>query len=158
VRALGGPANLRTVDACTTRLRLVVADQSAVKESELKALGARGCLRSDDTLQVVVGPIADQLASDIRAHVKSGGAAAPTRLAVRDLLEALGGAANLKEVRLAASRILVTLNDAAALKKKTLEALALRGLAQPSPQTVHVLIGPAAADVARELDQLRAGA
>jgi PTS system N-acetylglucosamine-specific IIC component len=163
VRALGGADNLRTVDACTTRLRLVVADQGAVDESRLKALGARGCLRSDDTLQVVVGPIADQLASDIRSYLKSGSAASVTSaassrpLAVRELLDALGGAANLKDVQLAASRILVTLNDAAALQKQVFEALAVRGLAQPSPRSVHVVIGPTAAEVARELERLRAG-
>src|SRR5678816_4013097 len=32
VSALGGPGNLRSVDACTTRLRLEVVDQRAVDE------------------------------------------------------------------------------------------------------------------------------
>src|SRR5579871_5023932 len=45
VAALGGAANLVSVDACTTRLRLVVADQAAVDEPALKALGARGLVR-----------------------------------------------------------------------------------------------------------------
>ena len=115
VRALGGAANLRTVDACTTRLRLVIADQNSVNEGALKALGARGCLRSEDTLQVVVGPIADQLASDIRVELKSveGRAAVvqTTPASAADLLAALGGAANLKEVKVAASRLLVTLHE-----------------------------------------------
>src|ERR1700722_6387956 len=42
IEALGGAANLTSVDACTTRLRLVVADQGAINEPALKALGARG--------------------------------------------------------------------------------------------------------------------
>jgi PTS system N-acetylglucosamine-specific IIC component len=33
VRALGGAANLVSVDACTTRLRLVVADQKVIDEA-----------------------------------------------------------------------------------------------------------------------------
>jgi PTS system N-acetylglucosamine-specific IIC component len=159
VRALGGAANLRSVDACTTRLRLVIADQSAVNESALKALGARGCLRSDDSLQVVVGPIADQLASDIRAQLKTAPAdSRTTSLSVRDLAEALGGVANLKDVQSAASRVLVTLHDAAILNASALTALATRGVAQPSPLSVHVLIGQGATQMADELNQLRARA
>jgi PTS system N-acetylglucosamine-specific IIC component len=39
--ALGGAANLVEVGACTTRLRLVVADQAVVDEAALRALGPR---------------------------------------------------------------------------------------------------------------------
>jgi PTS system N-acetylglucosamine-specific IIC component len=45
VGALGGAANLKTVGTCSSRLRLVVADQAAVDEAALKALGARGVVR-----------------------------------------------------------------------------------------------------------------
>src|SRR5262245_56095656 len=49
-RALGGARNLVSVDACTTRLRLVIARQEAVDEAALKRLGARGVVRpSEDT-------------------------------------------------------------------------------------------------------------
>ncbi|MEB0213597.1 glucose PTS transporter subunit EIIB, partial [Pseudomonas sp. AB6] len=40
IRALGGAANLLSIDACTTRLRLQLADRSKAIDSELKALGA----------------------------------------------------------------------------------------------------------------------
>ena len=46
--ALGGAANLVSVDACTTRLRLVVTGQGAVDEPRLKALGARGIVRPSE--------------------------------------------------------------------------------------------------------------
>ena len=46
-----------------TRLRLTLADTTAIDEAALKALGARGIVRpGGNALQVVVGPIADQLA------------------------------------------------------------------------------------------------
>src|SRR6202030_1911133 len=45
VRALGGNQNLKLVDACTTRLRLEVADDSLVNEPALGALGARDIIR-----------------------------------------------------------------------------------------------------------------
>lgn len=40
IAALGGAGNPKSVDACTTRLRLQVNDHDAVLEGELKALGA----------------------------------------------------------------------------------------------------------------------
>ncbi len=63
LRRSGGAANLVTVDACTTRLRLVVARQEAVNVDALKRLGARGVVRPGaDAVQVVLGPVADQVA------------------------------------------------------------------------------------------------
>src|SRR3984957_2865475 len=68
VTALGGARNLTDVQACTTRLRLVLADNRAIDEAALKRLGTRGILRSStEGLQVVLGPIADQVAGEIRA-------------------------------------------------------------------------------------------
>jgi PTS system N-acetylglucosamine-specific IIC component len=71
IAALGGSANLTAIDACTTRLRLTVANQDAVDEPALRRLGARGLVRpSANTLQVVLGPIADQVAGELRAFVR----------------------------------------------------------------------------------------
>ncbi|HEX8784219.1 MAG TPA: PTS transporter subunit EIIC, partial [Steroidobacteraceae bacterium] len=71
IAALGGSANLRSVDACTTRLRLIVASQSAVDTDALRRLGARGLVRpSAEALQVVVGTTADQLAGEMRAALQ----------------------------------------------------------------------------------------
>ncbi len=71
VTALGGAGNLTEVAACTTRLRLVLVDNQAIDAALLKRLGARGILRSaDQGLQVVLGPIADQVAGEIRAALR----------------------------------------------------------------------------------------
>ena len=76
VAALGGVANIVTLDACATRLRVAVKDGGLVKEPALKALGVRGVIRPSPTaLQVVVGPTADALADEINAELKSGRAA-----------------------------------------------------------------------------------
>jgi PTS system N-acetylglucosamine-specific IIC component len=65
--ALGGAGNLESVAACTTRLRLIVRTQATVDAGALKRLGALGIVRPSATaLQVVVGPVADQLAGEIR--------------------------------------------------------------------------------------------
>ncbi len=88
ITALGGAGNLESVTACTTRLRLTVRTQGTVDIEALKRLGARGVLKPSATaLQVVVGPTADQLASDIREAMasmpkESPRAAAPPTAAV----------------------------------------------------------------------------
>lgn len=71
VAALGGGGNLAQVDACTTRLRLVLRDAAALNKARLGELGARGVLDlGGGRVQVVVGPEADQIASEMRPLVR----------------------------------------------------------------------------------------
>ncbi|HVY79398.1 MAG TPA: N-acetylglucosamine-specific PTS transporter subunit IIBC [Steroidobacteraceae bacterium] len=172
IAALGGAANLASVDACTTRLRLVVNDQQRVDEAALKRLGARGLVQpSANALQVVLGPIADQVATDIRRGLRRGestraaatgapersespdraGAAEAVANAApfdsglaRDLLSALGGRRNVSELGASSTRVRVRVIDPSAVDETALRALAVRGIARPSPERVHILIGPAA--------------
>jgi len=164
ITALGGATNLVSVDACTTRLRLLVTDQAAVDEGALRQLGVRGLVRpSANTLQVVVGTMADQLAGDIRSalHGAASSAAvpgvaapapatpAPDTLAVQPadaaaLLAALGGRANVRGVEPAASRLRVSVGDAALVDRAAIRGLGLRGVAIPRAGCVHVIVGPAA--------------
>ena len=73
VAALGGKDNLKTIDACATRLRLELADPSQANEPALKQLGARGVVKAaGGSVQVVIGPEADLLADEIRQYVKRG--------------------------------------------------------------------------------------
>jgi len=65
VAALGGTDNIVEIEPCITRLRTEVHDASLVDEAALKAAGAHGVLKAGNVIQVVVGPEADTLASDI---------------------------------------------------------------------------------------------
>jgi N-acetylglucosamine PTS system EIIB component len=65
VAGLGGVGNIVEIEACITRLRTEVTDASLVDDGALKRAGAHGVLRSGTVVQVVVGPEADTLASDI---------------------------------------------------------------------------------------------
>ena len=65
VAGLGGAANIVEIEPCITRLRTEVRDGSLVDRRALKAAGAHGVLQSGTIVQVVVGPEADTLASDI---------------------------------------------------------------------------------------------
>jgi len=86
-------------------------------------------------LQVVVGPMADGIASDIRAHLASGGGGIDARV----LLEALGGKANVAEARAAGGRVLVTLRDPGAIDRSRLESVSPRGVAYPARDRLHLL-------------------
>jgi N-acetylglucosamine PTS system EIIB component len=65
VAALGGADNIVEIEPCITRLRTEVHDASLVDEAGLKAAGAHGVLKAGNVIQVVVGPEADTIASDI---------------------------------------------------------------------------------------------
>ncbi|GDY28855.1 glucose PTS transporter subunit EIIB [Gandjariella thermophila] len=63
--AIGGAANIIEIEPCITRLRCELEDGSVVDEGALKAAGAHGVLRAGTVVQIIVGPEADTIASDI---------------------------------------------------------------------------------------------
>lgn len=65
VAGLGGVDNIIEIEPCITRLRTEVANGGLVNESALKAAGAHGVMKSGNVVQVIVGPEADTIASDI---------------------------------------------------------------------------------------------
>jgi PTS system N-acetylglucosamine-specific IIC component len=161
IAALGGAANLVSIDACTTRLRLVVEDQAKVDEARLKALGAAGLIRpSAQGLQVVLGPIADAVAMEMRA------AAGPVAAATRDpayvtpafvpaiepapWLAALGGRANILDAGAASSRVWLHLDDPDGIDEAALAKLGVRMVARPSADTLHLIV-PDATPIATAL-------
>jgi N-acetylglucosamine PTS system EIICBA or EIICB component len=134
-------------------------------------------------LQVVIGTVADQLAGEIRAALHSAppraaavvhaAAPAPTVPAAAApavvgetpswnaraaaLLSALGGRANVRTVEVAASsRLRVSVAEAALLDQRAIRELGLRGVATPAAGSVHLIVGPGAAEAAAALRQLLA--
>jgi PTS system N-acetylglucosamine-specific IIB component len=63
--AIGGADNIVEIEPCITRLRCELQDGTVVDEAALKALGAHGVMRAGNIVQIVVGPEADVIASDI---------------------------------------------------------------------------------------------
>ncbi len=67
IQLLGGKENISDVDACMTRLRVTVKDNSKVgNEVDWKKAGAMGLIVKDNGVQAVYGPKADILKSDIQ--------------------------------------------------------------------------------------------
>lgn len=149
VTALGGAKNLTEVAACTTRLRLVLADNNVIDEAALKRLGARGILRSAaQGLQVVLGPIADQVAGDIRAALRKPSpspspADAPRVIDAQGLLAAVGGRDNVVDIGTFANRLLIRTVRPERVDESALGRLGIRGIAHSAADRIQVLVaGP----------------
>ncbi|MBQ1500081.1 MAG: PTS transporter subunit EIIC [Sphingomonas sp.] len=152
--ALGGAANIRSVDACTTRLRLVLADNGIADEPRLKALGARGVVKlRDGGLQVVLGPIADQVAAEVRAAIGGGVAAAPAsapapampaaaQADTGGIRAALAGT-QVRAVAANATRVLIDVADPGAVDIAALAGAGVRA-AMGSGNRLHLITGPGA--------------
>jgi PTS system N-acetylglucosamine-specific IIC component len=69
--ALGGKANVQSVEGCITRLRLFINDPSQVDEAQLKSLGASGVIKRGKIVQVVMGTQSDRIAMRMNRLVKS---------------------------------------------------------------------------------------
>jgi PTS system N-acetylglucosamine-specific IIC component len=148
VTALGGARNLAEVEACTTRLRLVLNDNTAVDEAMLKRLGALGIIRSSaQGLQVVLGPIADQVAGEIRAALRSGTPA-------EALLAALGGRGNVVDLATAAGRLLIRTAQPGSVDEPALKKLGIRGIAHSAADSIQILTAGSAEDWAAPLRRL----
>jgi phosphotransferase system IIB component len=127
-----------------------VRDQAAVDEAALRALGARGIVRPSPTaLQVVLGPVADAVAVDIRdalaadpKPIVAEPAPAPTVALAPALLAALGGHVGAASVH--AGRLRVEVADDT-VDEAALRDLGIRAIARPAPGVLHLLAENAAA-------------
>lgn len=149
-------------------VELILANGENVDTQALKALGARGLVRpSANALQVVLGPIADQVAAEMRAFIVRGGTVLEQSASRGDLpipvvttshgpgdgkavLAALGGAANVRDVSVCASRLRVGVAASDAVDERALKAGGARGVVKLG-NSVHVVIGPKAGDLAEAL-------
>jgi PTS system N-acetylglucosamine-specific IIC component len=170
IQALGGADNLITVGACTTRLRLDMVDRNKASDAQLKALGAMAVVRPGNggSLQVVVGPMADSIADEIRLALPSSDRpatapvvalvepAVPTTVSgaeAQQWLDALGGAGNVLQLDcVATSRLRVRLADGQGLSESQLKALGCQGVSPLDGGVWHLLLGEKAPGLWRALE------
>jgi PTS system N-acetylglucosamine-specific IIC component len=101
----------------------------------------------EQSVQVVLGPIADQVASEIREELHKPKYVAPVSpstpplqaVASESLAAALGGAANIESIALGGGRVLLQLRDAGAVSVQALQALGVRAIATLDAGRVHLL-------------------
>lgn len=70
VEILGGKENIQEVEACMTRIRVVLKDNKIASDKELKELGAKGVIRiGDEAMQIIVGTQAERIADDMKKYI-----------------------------------------------------------------------------------------
>jgi PTS system N-acetylglucosamine-specific IIC component len=155
LHALGGSQNLETIGACTTRLRLVVRDQQAVDDAALRSLGAVAVLRpSTKAVQVIIGPMADQIseeiriaaerapATDVRTVVASPAdddADAPGKVQPSShIVTSLGGADVVGDARMAAGRLRITLTRPVDISRLA-NVDGVHAFTHVDPLTIHII-------------------
>ncbi|MFD0695825.1 PTS transporter subunit EIIC [Paenibacillus sp. GCM10027628] len=72
LRHIGGPSNIISIDACITRLRLLVKEESLIQDGELKQLGAIGVIRlGKGNVHVVFGTESEQIRESMKPMLLS---------------------------------------------------------------------------------------
>jgi PTS system glucose-specific IIC component len=172
VAAFGGAANIRSLDACITRLRVELADVSRANAEALRGLGAAGVVQVGGGMQAIFGTRSENLKTDMEEYMRSGGAAAVPapppaevervivtaehRTLAVGLLSALGGPANIARVEpCALTRLRVELRDAGAVDEAALAAAGASGVLRVSDSVMHVVMGESAPVMAAALDGAR---
>ncbi|MDR0734200.1 MAG: N-acetylglucosamine-specific PTS transporter subunit IIBC [Elusimicrobiota bacterium] len=74
LRGLGGAENIKTLEACATRLRVEINDNCKIDETALKAAGARAVVNNiKGSAQVIIGPEADLIGDEIKKIMPAAG-------------------------------------------------------------------------------------
>ena len=169
LRALGGAANLRSVDAGATRLCLGVENNTtAIDQKHLRALGAFGFSRPDEhSLQIVFGPSTDAIAGEIRNALAGGADSTATATAsaspleglggdekAKNMILAMGGPANLIMVDACATRLRLKVGDNGIIDEARLKQLGAHGVVRPDQGSLQVILGPAADAVSSDIQDI----
>jgi PTS system glucose-specific IIC component len=165
VEAFGGAANITSLDACITRLRVTVRDRAAVNTERLKGLGATGVVMVGESAQAIFGTRSENLKTDMEQYLQGriSAPAAPqsrtaadarpaTSAAVTEdpqiaaraagLLRGLGGPSNVRSFEaVAATRIRVVVIDDKQVNADALRSAGAHGVMVADPGVVHVLVG-----------------
>jgi len=174
VLAFGGRRNITNLDACITRLRVVVKDAGIVDQTKLKALGAAGVMVVGNSIQAIFGTPSENMKTDMEEYLKTSGpetdgGQAPTpaetdstaagsavtietwvRDAAGPMIAALGGRENLRKLdAVAFTRLRVELADASKLDEEAVKQTGVVAVMQAAPGIWHLIIGNKAEQFAK---------
>jgi len=164
VAAFGGAANIRSLDACITRLRVELADVSRASPEALKALGAAGVMKVGSGMQAIFGTRSENLKTDMEEYMRSAGAVGPAvtvppvstpgtvsgavavtpqhRTRAATIAAALGGMDNIESVEaVAITRLRVSLRDPGRIDERALDRAGVTGMMHVADGLVHVIVG-----------------
>ncbi len=180
---LGGLDNLKTIDACATRLRLTVNNRDLINDEGLKSMGAAGVAGKGANVQVIFGGEADVLKSNLKEvqsgkqqvnqalidrriaqlngqevsapqNVESSSSKTPTR--IEELIINLGGLDNLKTIDACATRLRLTVNNRDLINESGLKSMGAAGVAGKGAN-VQVIFGGEADILKSNLKEVQSG-
>jgi glucose PTS system EIICB or EIICBA component len=173
VAAFGGASNIRSLDACITRLRVELEDTARASPDALKALGASGVMKVGGGMQAIFGTRSENLKTDMDEYMRSAGvvvaapasaprAAATSAVSVTPelrrrasaIMAALGGAGNIVRVEeLALTRLRAELRDPGQMDEGALTTAGVMGVWRLSSNVMHLIVGEDAAALATALGE-----
>lgn len=151
VAAFGGAANIKNLDACITRLRLILFDPSKASDEKLKDLGASGVMRIGDGVQAVFGTQSENLKTDMENYLKSGCEATDeppqTQASEEDVLpdeikRALGGKENILHAEKRADKVKIAVKDNGLIDERKLRDIGISVMM--TIDDAAILLGPLA--------------
>ena len=178
VMAFGGKSNITALDACITRLRVSVADQSKVSTARLKALGAAGVVVVGNNMQAIFGPKAEGYKNDMDDYMKVAGpeaelsetdliAASATAVPqavsarlrdpdaaknARSFVQGLGGPKNIRKVEaVAETRLRIVVKSTEQVNDASLQTAGVDGILRLPNHILHLIVGPNADQYAAEM-------
>jgi PTS system glucose-specific IIC component len=165
VAVFGGRANIRSLDACITRLRVELVDPALASSDRLKALGAAGVVMVGNNMQAIFGTRSENLKSDMEEFLRAGGGdpgarvsapapavqVTPVRASAPDpddaraaaaIAMALGGLRNIASAEACAvTRVRVQVVDPALVNEAALRRTAVAGVMHLGGNVLHLIVG-----------------
>lgn len=141
VLAFGGQKNIKSLDACITRLRVELRDPAKASAEMLKALGASGVVTVGTGVQAIFGTQSENLKTDMEAYLKSY--PCKTEVEAEGLIAALGGHKNIKQKfeACAETRLRVILKNENLINQQALGEAGALGVMKFPNGIVHIVIG-----------------
>jgi glucose PTS system EIICB or EIICBA component len=176
VLAFGGRSNIKSLDACITRLRVELNDVTKASPDKLKALGAAGVVVAGRGLQAIFGTRSENLKTDMEEYLKTAGpeadaveapspvvAPAPAGIVsrlrdpeaadkARAIIAALGGAGNIERADACAeTRLRLVVGSESRVDEAALRAAGVSAMMRLADRTLHLVVGLNADQYAAEL-------
>jgi PTS system glucose-specific IIC component len=181
VAAFGGSSNIKSLDACITRLRVELNDVSLASAESLRGLGATGVMQVGGGMQAVFGTRSENLKTDMEEHMgmvreqDSGREPVPPpvtrkplavpvpsnvvvtanhRTRAASFAKGVGGMQNILSVEpVALTRLRIQVRDPNAIDEDALTRAGATGVWRLARDVVHVIVGEDAAGYAAALSE-----
>lgn len=157
VQSLGGVKNIKSIDACITRLRIDLLNSANVNQDKIKELGAAGVFIIGNGLQAIFGTRSENIKTLLLEHLNRS--RTPTAndskkpvlpnsttetIQMSDvIIDILGGAENILNVSsVAHTRIRILTKDLSSVNTQALEKITSRKVVIYDGGIIHLIVGP----------------